>query len=767
MRAVTEKRIELGEKTNSQSKAIKANSEDCLLSIIVVTWNNENNIEQALNSCIFSDSINYEVIVVHNASDDETGELIRRVADSNPGIFRIIENESNIGLGPARNIGITSANGKYLAFLDGDDWYATEFLSTIGEHISADQFDVLVFNHARVWDDGGTIKNSKTYLLNKYDNSDVSGKLRILGNFNVAWNKIYRRDFILSIGAKFSPGFYEDVSWHFKTLIGAQVYRAIPDVLIKYRQRGGSILRSRDARHIDLIERYMEVYDYIKSDPVIMKNYGVKIYHHAQQHMLGMILAYNRLPSSSEKEYLTRMRTLLVSWREEAGVKFRSKALIVAESTSPIALKSAYRAHSASKLISGKFEGVAKTLLRLIPDKLKSGIYRAANLIKLKFNKITHAASQKKFAISRILPVRGNQVLVESYWGKKVDCNPYAIACGLLNKRSYEIYYAVNDVAAAQAQHGNKFKFIKKGSLKYAVIAATSKFLVNNVNFPDQIIKRRQQVYVQTKHGTPLKFMGLDIRSKRPREMNWKAFAKRCRQWDYVISSNSYSSTIWRHGFPYGYKILETGYPRNDRLINATPEEIEGIKAKLGIPLGKKIALYAPTFRDEKGGRAFFDTNAVIDALGDDYYLLVRGHYFENTRFNLSQRVVDVSSVESSTDIMLISDILITDYSSIMFDYACLSRPIILYQYDAAKYAKSRGMYMSIDDYRPGSVVYSFEYLISCLSSKSFEGPESMALLESFRSKYCKLCDGSATDRVVESVFNTADTEWKSYKGEV
>ena len=92
-----------------------------LLSIIVVTWNNENFIEEALESCIFETEINYEVVVVHNASDDKTGEMIQRVANGNK-LFKVIENSKNEGLGKARNIGIDNADGEYLIFLDGDDW---------------------------------------------------------------------------------------------------------------------------------------------------------------------------------------------------------------------------------------------------------------------------------------------------------------------------------------------------------------------------------------------------------------------------------------------------------------------------------------------------------------------------------------------------------------------------------------------------------------------------------------------------------------------
>src|SRR5690625_5216360 len=168
--------------------------------------------------------------------------------------------------------------------------------------------------------------------------------------------------------------------------------------------------------------------------------------------------------------------------------------------------------------------------------------------------------------------------------------------------------------------------------------------------------------------------------------MNWSNFAKRCRRWDYVISSNPYSSMIWRRAMPYGYKVLESGYPRNDLFFNYSESTTKGLRNKLNIPIDKKVILYAPTFRDDniKNKQTYEFFKALVNAIDSNSILLLRSHYLTDQdqlslRSEEAANIIDVSSYPYTNDLCLISDLLITDYSSIMFDYACLKRPIVLF----------------------------------------------------------------------------------------
>ena len=207
-------------------------------------------------------------------------------------------------------------------------------------------------------------------------------------------------------------------------------------------------------------------------------------------------------------------------------------------------------------------------------------------------------------------------------------------------------------------------------------------------------------MHVQTQHGTPLKKMGLGLLDYPvgAAGMDFPKLLRRSDRWDYLVSSNRYSSEVWERSFPSSYVTLEVGLPANDRLVTATAAETERIRAELGLPADKTVLLYAPTFRDWI--RDQFDSPIDLldfcERLGDDYVVLVRAHYFterdERTRAvggaGPAARRDRLPSIE---DLMIASDVLITDYSSVMFDYANLDRPIVIYAPDWDTYRGSAG----------------------------------------------------------------------------
>jgi CDP-glycerol glycerophosphotransferase len=709
-----------------------------LFSVVVVTWNNENFIEQALRSCIFPGANDYEVIVVHNASTDRTGACIQRVVSEHPHIFKVVENDRNEGLGEARNIGVRHASGKYVLFLDGDDWFEPETYEVLSRLVDGGDIDVVVFNHARVWDNGGKIANAKTALLRVGDCNDVEARNAILENFNVAWNKLYRREFLQAHGLSFSRRLYEDIDWHFKVLALAESYFATPEILINYRQRTGSILRSRNNNHFDIIEQYQEVLNFLQSNPDNFKAYGKSAYRHAANLMMG-IIREARLPPSSERAYLRKANRLLSDWRALLGETKKGTYLTLASIGSGVLLRKATGAKNLMKSVKAFAD-------KNFPKALQPKVLRARSL------RLAYRAFCK-------LPFKKNMVLLESYWGAKADCNPMAIAKGLQAMGGYDLVWSLNASAKTDIEFSG-MRRVNRGGFRFAYTLARAKYLVTNGNFPTEYEKRPGSVHVQTKHGTPLKTMGLDIRKKRPKEMNWTDFAERCRRWDFVISSNPYSSRIWRQGFPYTYEVLEIGYPRNDMLFNSSAADVDRIRKKIGVPEGKKIALYAPTFRDRDRNTSglnkaeIFDPVRVAKALGPDYALVIREHYF-NTPGGTARTIINASDYPKSNDVVLIADLLITDYSSIMFDYACLNRPIVIYAYDIDNYIEERGMYLDLAKIAPGSMVYNQNELLQCLENGTYDSAESQRKLTEFRNEFCPWDDGYATDRAIKAIFHS------------
>ncbi|MDS1141174.1 glycosyltransferase [Pusillimonas sp. SM2304] len=296
-----------------------------LLSIIVVAWNDEKFIGQALASCIDHSFKDYEVIVVNNGSTDRTGELIRQTAIGREDTFRIIENKENEGPGEGRNIGIVHARGEYLMFLDGDDWFEPGAVAEVAAHLQKKNPDVLMFNHQRVWDNGLKISN----LPNRYTNlghedrdlslhSERQGAIR---NLHTLWNKAYRRRFIESIEISLPKlCHYEDMVWSFTAMIKAKSCYFISKTILNYRQRSGSITKSADDRHFEIFSQSRRLIELLNQEPEYNEWYGPLAYEYNRSLIFGLINTRLRVPKPRESEYLRKAASLLYEWRSEVGI---------------------------------------------------------------------------------------------------------------------------------------------------------------------------------------------------------------------------------------------------------------------------------------------------------------------------------------------------------------------------------------------------------------------------------------------------------------
>ena len=273
-----------------------------------------------------------------------------------------------------------------------------------------------------------------------------------------------------------------------------------------------------------------------------------------------------------------------------------------------------------------------------------------------------------------------------------------------------------------------KCRFVKPGSMRYMLALARAGILVSNMRQPSWYIKRKGQFFFETWHGTPLKKLVFDMDEVYTASPGYKKiFYDQSRKWDYLLSGNPYSSEVFEHAFMLPKeKIVELGYPRNDRLkAGGEEDEKRALKEKLGLPADKKIILYAPTWRDNKfRGSGDYEMplpfKKGFSESAKDCFFLLRMHYFvsgtDDTREAFGESAVDVSSYNDINDLYLVSDMLVTDYSSVFFDYALLGRPIVFYAYDEEEYkGELRGLYFDMESYCPGPVVRTQEELADVL----------------------------------------------------
>ena len=294
------------------------------------------------------------------------------------------------------------------------------------------------------------------------------------------------------------------------------------------------------------------------------------------------------------------------------------------------------------------------------------------------------------------------------------------------------------------------------GTPAYFRALARARYLISNVNFPDFVAKRPGSVHLQTHHGTPVKAMGLD-QGAYPigaDGMDLERLLRRCDRWDFSLSSNAHSTEVWARAYPAGYETLEYGYPRNDRLALAEPDEIAAARDELEAD-GRTVVLYAPTHREYAAPPPdLLDPAHLADALGPDVLLLLRSHYLDpESAPPIHPGIRDVSTHPSIEDLLLASDILITDYSSLMFDYAVLDRPIIVYAPDWDAYRRTRGVTFDLLAEPPGVVATSQADLVDAFITDEVHSEAATKARAQFRERFCYLDDGRAADRVVRRVF--------------
>ncbi|MFJ8755282.1 CDP-glycerol glycerophosphotransferase family protein [Streptomyces sp. NPDC102441] len=358
-------------------------------------------------------------------------------------------------------------------------------------------------------------------------------------------------------------------------------------------------------------------------------------------------------------------------------------------------------------------------------------------------------------------PLDPNLAVYGAYWNRGVACNPAAVYA-----KARELVPHIHGVWAVSSRHRDRMPpgvpYVIEGSRAYWRTMATATYLVNNSSFPGGFTKRPGQVYLQTHHGTPLKTMGLDQLPypALTKGVSFERIVAHTDQWDFSLSANPHSTEIWDRVYPSSYEQLPYGYPRNDILCGATAERTGKVRAELGIAPGSTVLLYAPTHRDYREGfLPRLDLERLVRELGPGCVLLVRAHYFYGRSAGTAagDQVVDVTGHPHVEELFLAADGLITDYSSLMFDYACLDRPIITYVPDWDAYRAARGVYVDLLSGRPGdtpgAVATTEDELREVLRSGAWRSPEADALRAAFRSRFCPYDDGRAAERVVRKVF--------------
>jgi CDP-glycerol glycerophosphotransferase len=364
----------------------------------------------------------------------------------------------------------------------------------------------------------------------------------------------------------------------------------------------------------------------------------------------------------------------------------------------------------------------------------------------------------REYPLARAKPVRDLAVF-DTFGGRQFACNPRAVYEQLRRARPDLEFAWVSHDGQFRLPHGDQTVFA--GTPAHFEALAQARYIVFNDALPGWFRKRSGQFCLQTWHGTPLKRIGFDV--AQPRFVTGNIYADMLRQdvahWDVLLSPNQFSTPIFRRAFGFGGEIMESGYPRNDAFHAPGREErAAAVRKLLGVPAGKRVLLYAPTWRDDsfQDGRYRFDDRLGLasagQALGEDYVLLVRLHtkVQPSSPWLDSAQVRDVSGYPDIADLYLISDMLITDYSSAMFDFAATGRPMLFFTYDLDTYRdRLRGFYFDFEDQAPGPLLTTASDVIEAVRDIGRVAASYQPAYDAFTARFCALDDGRAAERAV------------------
>ncbi|MFC0004968.1 bifunctional glycosyltransferase/CDP-glycerol:glycerophosphate glycerophosphotransferase [Micromonospora siamensis] len=718
-----------------------------LLSIVVPAHRVQGWLRECLDSILGQPFDDLQVVAVDDASPDACGAIIDEYAARDPRVLAV-HLETNAGLGSARNVGLDRADGTYVWFLDGDDWLEPGCLPAVADRLRGTRPDVLLVDHVRRrWDDRPIPSvlaevfpdppGAETFPLRERPEA-----LRLL---HTAWNRIVRRDFLVDLGLRFPTGWYEDVPFSYPVLLAAERIGLLDRVCVDYRQRRlGAITRTRGDRHLEVLDQWERVFRWLDERGPALDPLRAAVFERMVWHCLCVLGNGERIAPELRPVFFARLVTAYHRWLPVGGYPVptgpqRLRHRLVAAGRWPAyrTLLAADRARVAAGTARRRVVPVVRRAARLGRDALRYEYYLAE--------------------LRR--PIDPTLALYAAYWYRGYACNPAAIYAAARRLAPHvRGVWIVRPDRVATLPPG--VEYVVAGSLAYYRALARARWLVNNVNFPDFVHKRLGSTHVQTHHGTPVKVMGLD-QQRYPLGALGMDFAKLLRRidrWDVSVSANSFSTQMWERAYPAAYTTLEVGYPRNDRLVTATAEQVRAARARLGIDPDDRVVLYAPTHREHLPDyRPPFDPERLRDALGPTGRVLMRSHYFHDRRRaepgRAVARVADVSGHDPVEELYLAADVLVSDYSSAMFDYAVLDRPIVVYAPDHEAYRLARGVYFDVTAEPPGAVAGDFAALLDVFRSGAVTGAEATAARRRFRERFCALEDGHAAERVVRRVF--------------
>lgn len=732
------------------------------ISVIIPFSHYPHYLKECLESLKTSAFQDFETLLVVDKEHDCIDDVIKEYS-----FVRVIESQVH-GCAACRNVGMQYAMGEYIYFLDADDYVLENTLGLLAVHAHGE--DIVYGAISNTWNNKANylekIANQEidpedleekqrlheekvdAYRLKNPDESEhrlqsVYYLLRVKKGIRsiTALGILFKTTFIRQNGFTFDENYryYSDMTFLCPVLDCLTSQVRVEDAIYVKRKHNDPInypalsQEESDDRFEERCKAVETTRSLIDENGIVRYYLDFKLIHFFTRSMS------KRLRRSQDERWRNEYFTMIIPYIEKCRPDVLDEL-------------SRNNAKMVRALLNHDLKGVQKQVRWVLGKK---------KFKKMLKNKNT---AYKLAYFHRYLkqPVKENVILFETFMAKNYSDSPkYIYEYIAQNHPEYECVWAIND--GAKIPYGAKT--VKRFSFQYAYYLAVSKYLVFNVRPPLWYRKREEQVFLETWHGTPLKRLVFDQEEVTSASPKYKQqFYRQRKDWDFLVSANPFSTKTFRSCFLYEGEMLEYGYPRNDILYWPNKDEIaQQLKEKLGIPKDKKTILYAPTWRDDQhygSGQYKFelalDLKLMKERLQDDYVVLLRTHHYISDHIDVSglgDFVINLSSYDDISEIYLISDICITDYSSVFFDYANLKRPILFYTYDFVKYKNQlRGFYIDMNTEVPGPLLYTSEQVVQAIEDIDEITEEYKERYDQFYDRFCCYDDGHASEHVAEAM---------------
>lgn len=735
--------------SNIESK----DSSNVLISFVVPVYGAEDYLEECIHSLFHSTKYNVEVIAINDGSPDNSDKILKKL--QNIYLNLNVVNQENIGGAETINKGLKIAQGKYVSIVDNDDFILPGIIDSL--IVKLEKFDAEFISTPviKYWNDNKKeIAYDTKYITEEIVVNLASNKNILNDGFYLG--KVFKSSFLKKYSISMEPSLlYADRPFVNIASVYAKKIILIPSKFYFWRQRENPNNLSLTDQESDL----KLIGDRINSIRILkleLQSRGFGYYLNTVDYYNAHRLFWG---------FKNRNYFYLKGFAKKCRPYF-NELTIKLDTTGNLTPTQKFLVSSIKKYPDWLFpllyyKRIWFHKIKVLKDRFLGAILRLNGKL---FN--YHYFDRSVSNYSKYETTDELLVFFESNFGKSYSGQPKYIYEELLrqNRRFRAVW--VYQGKKLEKIPGNVIQ-VHRGSSDYYKLLARSKFWVNNIRFTVSF-KPRGTIYLNTWHGTPLKKLGLDIEVSGPEASARDHFLKESSQWDYLLAQNEFSAKKLTKAFAMKGDVLAYGYPANDLFFRKDlAQVVTKIKTELGIKQGKKVILYAPTWRDDsrKSDKWEFSFELLMDLkemqnqLGDDFILLLRMHHLVRDEFDLSSVsnfVIDVSDYDDVTELMAITDILITDYSSIFFDFMTLKKPILFYMYDLEKYqSKIRGFYLDVRKDLPGPVVENFDSLMDELFSLKNDFDQKKYNYDKLFNLYCSCDDGSASKRVVNQVFSS------------